>query len=320
MLEVHVSEYTMLDSSKKTLVKKINDGSIINRFDMTPFPRKESDIVCPHFLELKWATGCPFDCAWCYLKGTMRHYLRKKSPTYKSRGKIEWHLQRFLRVRYPDQKEVLNTGEIADSLMSETTNAPFSKFIIPLFETQDRHKVLFLTKSDKVDNLLSTNSHNQAIISFSLNSEIVANRWEKAPPVANRIEAARKVFDAGYETRIRIDPIVPYPEGKWIKCYHDLIDNVFSKLYPERITLGSLRGLQSTINESEDKSWIVYLKESSEWGKRIPFDLRHQTFKAILDYLKENHGYVNVALCKEPVVTWKRLGLDWSNCRCNCVW
>jgi len=40
-------------------------------------------------------------------------------------------------------KEVLNTGEIADSLMNETGDKSFSKFIIPLFEKQDRHKVLF---------------------------------------------------------------------------------------------------------------------------------------------------------------------------------
>jgi len=269
---------------------------------------------------LKWATGCPFDCAWCYLRGTMRHYLRKKKPTYKSLEKIELHLRRFFRVDHPNQNEVLNTGEVADSLMSEDTNRPFSNFIIPLFETQKRHKVLFLTKSDRVDNFLGKKPHNQAIISFSLNSDAVAKRWEKAPSVAKRIEAARKVFEAGYETRIRIDPIVPYPENEWPRHYRELVDNIFSNLYPERITFGSLRGLQSTINESEDKSWVDYLGERSEWGKRILFELRRQTFEVILDYLTEKHGYRKIALCKEPVMMWESLGLDWKDCGCNCVW
>jgi len=320
MLEAHLSEYTMLDGSKRTLIKRINDGSIVNRFDMTPFPNKAFDIVCPHFLELKWATGCPFDCAWCYLRGTMRHYIRKKNPTYKNHEKIASHLQRFFRVDYPSQKEVLNTGELADSLMSEHTNVPFSKFIMSLFEKQKKHKVLFLTKGDRVDNLLNMNPHSQAIVSFSLNSEPVANRWEKAPAVANRIAAARKIFEAGYETRIRIDPIVPYPESEWTKNYRKLIDDVFSNLYPERITLGSLRGLQSTINEAEDKSWVDYLTEESKWGRRIPFEVRCRTFRVVLDYLTEEHGYTKTALCKEPVAMWENLGFDWKNCKCNCVW
>jgi len=320
MLDVRTAEYVMLNGSKKELVKQIGDGSIIKRFDMTPFPVGGRDIICPHFLELKWATGCPFDCAWCYLRGTMRHYPRRKNPTYKSREKVRSHLQRFFRVDYPAEKEVLNTGEVADSLMSEHTNTPFSRFVVPLFETQQRHKVLFLTKSPWVDNLLKMNPHNQVIVSFSLNSEAVANRWERAPSVAKRIEAAAETFEAGYETRIRIDPIVPYPETEWPKHYRRLIDNIFSNLYPERITLGSLRGLQSTINEAVDKSWVDCLTEPSNWGKRMPSELRYRTFEVILDHLEEHHGYSNVSLCKEPLMMWEKLGLSWKNCACNCVW
>jgi len=37
------------------LVKQVADGSIIKRFDKTPYPVKPTDVVCPHFLELKWA-------------------------------------------------------------------------------------------------------------------------------------------------------------------------------------------------------------------------------------------------------------------------
>ena len=47
------------------------------------------------------------------------------------------------------------------------------------------------------------------MVSFSLNAPVVSKVWEKAPKVEDRIEAARKVSEAGYETRIRIDPMVP---------------------------------------------------------------------------------------------------------------
>lgn len=320
MLGVHVAEYVMADGSRKALVKRIGNGSIIKRFDLTPTPRKATDIMCPHFLELKWAYGCPFDCAWCYLQGTMRFYPVGKKPTYRPRDIIEAHVRRFFRAQYPNENEVLNTGEVADSLMSEYMRTPFSKFIIPLFETQNKHKVLFLTKSTYINNLVKINSHRQSIISFSLNAEPVSNRWEKAPPVKERIRAAKKVFDVGYETRIRIDPIVPYPENGWQKHYKSLIDKVFSEFYPERITLGSLRGLQTTINAAKDKSWTEYLGESSKWGKRIPFELRRESFATIIDYLDRQYGFENVAICKEPVVMWESLDLNWKQCKCNCVW
>jgi spore photoproduct lyase len=264
-------DYKLFNERVEKLVECINDGSIITRFDKTPFPKNLTDVVCPHFLELKWAYGCPFDCSWCYLKGTFRFRPNGKEPVIKDYEKIEQHTRRFLEeVETP---EVLNTGEIADSSMSENVGRPFSKFIIPIFETQRFHKVLFLTKSVNVKNLLEIYPHNQAIISFSLNAIPVAKMWEKkAPLVLKRIKAAKKVYQTGYEVRLRIDPMVPI-DG-WEESYLQLVDLIFENFVPERITLGSLRGLQSTINGCSDKSWVKYLRESSNWGKKIEFQTR----------------------------------------------
>jgi len=329
-LTPRLKEYLLLNGSRKLLVQQIGDGSIIKRFDTTPYPKNLNDIVCPHYLELKWAIGCPFNCAWCYLQGTLRFQPRWKRPTFKfSREsydinpyeKIERHVRAFFRVILPGKvREVLNTGELADSLMYETVEKPFSKFIIPLFESQKTHKVLFLTKSNYVKNLLEIEKHDQTIISFSLNSYKVAARWEKAPSVQERLKAAKAVFEAGYEVRLRIDPIVPWPANSWKKDYCQLIDDIFKNLYPERITLGSLRGLQSTINFAKDKSWTIFLKETSKWGKRIPFKTRFETFKTIIDYLENEYGYSAFALCKEPRIMWESLVMDWKKCKCNCVW
>jgi len=189
-IKISLKEYELLDGSTRSLVQHVGDGSIIRRFDKTPLPVRSANVVCPHFLELKWAYGCPFDCAWCYLKGTFRFLPTGTKPVVKSYDKIESHIRRFLsELTTP---EVLNTGEIADSLMSEGSSQPFSKFIIPIFESQSRHKVLFLTKSNNIRYLLEINSHTQVIISFSFNADEVARKWERgAPPVARRIEAAK---------------------------------------------------------------------------------------------------------------------------------
>jgi len=313
---VRYEEYDTIEGKRTRLVCQVNDGSIIKRFDKTRFPEKIADVVCPHFLELKWAYGCPYDCAWCYLKGTFRFQPKGKSPVVKPYRKIELHTSAFLEQE--SVPEILNTGEIADSLMHENAELPFSKLIIPIFETQKLHKVLFLTKSCSVDNLLQIAPHNQVIISFSLNAIPVAQRWEKAPPVLKRIEAAKKVFGAGYEVRIRIDPMVPVEN--WQEHYLHLVDLLFDSLTPERITLGSLRGLQSTINGCTDRSWVKYLVESSNWGKKIDFENRILMYTTVIDQLKNKYKFSKVALCKETVKMWDALKMNYMRIRCNCVW
>ncbi len=299
-------------------IQKISDGSIIKRFDKTPIPIKTTDVVCPHFLELKWATGCPFDCSWCYLKGTLRFLPQKAKPRVKDYEKIESHLKAFFSIT-AHPAEILNTGELADSLMSENSGKPFSKFIISLFKTQSKHKVLFLTKSTNVKNLLEMYPHKQVIVSFTLNAKKVAEKWENgAPNTQERIEAAKKIQEAGYETRIRIDPIIPVPN--WDKIYRELIDRIFEKFRPERITIGSLRGLQSTINGSKDKSWLKYLSETSNWGKKVEFKLRYDMYIMLVDYLHERYHYDKIALCKETKAMWQKLGMDYKKIKCNCIW
>jgi len=317
VLKIHRKSYKMLYGRRKNLVERVNDGSIIKRFDKTPYPEKPTDVVCPHFLELKWAYGCPFDCSWCYLKGTFRFRPEGIKPAFKPIEKVKLHTEAF--IDQVDTPEILNTGEIADSLMKEGKNSPFSKFIIPMFEKQKKHKVLFVTKSTSIKNLLDVSSKKQVIMSFSLNAETVATKWERrAPSVNRRLEAARKLEEAGYEVRIRIDPIVPIEN--WQEHYLRLLDEIFSSFKPTRITLGSLRGLQSTINGTKDRSWVHFLKESSNWGKKIDFTTRLKIYKIMLEYLRNNLRYTDVALCKETVAMWKKLGMDWHKIRCNCVW
>jgi spore photoproduct lyase len=317
LLKIRYKNYQCLSGKKQTLVEQVNDGSIIIRFDKTPHPQNPSDIVCPHFLELKWAYGCPFDCAWCYLKGTFRFRPERLKPAFKPLEKVKLHMESFLeQVETP---EILNSGEIADSLMSEGDNDPFSKFIIPLFQKQKRHKVLFVTKSGNIKHLLEIPDPQQAIISFSLNAEAVSQRWEgRAPSVMARIEAARKLYEHGYEVRARIDPMVPVEE--WDRHYRSLISTIFDNFLPERITLGSLRGLQSTINGVKDKSWTAYLKETSNWGKKIDFKTRYEMYQTVIRYLKDQYNFSKVALCKETVAMWEQLEMDWKQVKCNCIW
>jgi spore photoproduct lyase len=94
---------------------------------------------------------------------------------------------------------------------------------------------------------------------------------------------------------------------------------IFDNFTPERITFGSLRGLQSTINNASDKSWVTFLTEKSNWGKKIAFDLRHQLYSSIIKHLKEEYNFTKVALCKETISMWEKLDMDYTKIQCNCL-
>ena len=289
------------------------DGIII------PFLKTPFDIVCPHFWELRWAFGCPFDCAYCYLQGTGRG---NKKSRYRPITKVIRAINRAFKHKYfQNHPSIFNSGELSDSLMNPTS----MKQIADLFETQDKHKLLLLTKSHRVGWLVDE-PRKQTIASFTLNTNEVWRKWEKGTSSPQqRIKAAKELMESDYEVRIRIDPIFPI-EG-WERHYEDLIYCMFSEFHldPDRITLGTPRGLRKTLIFAKDRSWervaFTDKPEYTGWGKKAPTSLRREIYTFFYDKLG-NLGFdrSRIALCKETVAMWKELGLERNNCRCNCIW
>jgi spore photoproduct lyase len=291
-----------------------NIDNIVVYFSKTPF-----DIVCPHFWELRWAFGCPFDCAYCYLQGTGRG---NKNPKYRPINKVIKAIdQAFKHEYFMKHSSIFNSGELSDSLMNPTN----MKQIADLFETQNRHKLLLLTKSHRVE-WLTQEPRKQTIASFSLNAHEIWERWEKrASSPQQRINAAKQLLELGYEIRIRIDPI--FPIENWKKHYEDLIYSMLSDLPsdPDRITIGTPRGLSKTLIFAKDKTWeqIAFTDkpENSGWGKKAPASLRTEIYRFCFDKLGSlGFDKSRIALCKETRSMWKELGLDCTTSKCNCVW
>jgi spore photoproduct lyase len=61
-LRIRLVKGKTLSGEEQGFVDQIGDRSIKRLFDKTPYTEKPSDVVCPHFLELKWANGGFFDC------------------------------------------------------------------------------------------------------------------------------------------------------------------------------------------------------------------------------------------------------------------
>jgi len=199
------------------------------------------------------------------------------------------------------------------------------KQIADFFETQDSHKLLLLTKSHRVG-WLAKESRKQTIASFSLNATEVWRRWEKrTSSPQQRINAIKELLEAGYEVRVRVDPI--FPIKNWESHYEDLVYSLLSELSsnPDRITLGTPRGLAKTLIFAKDRSWerIAFTDqpEYTGWGKKAPKTIRKSVYTFFFDKLV-NLGFdkSRIAVCKETKSMWRDLGLNPDQCRCNCVW
>jgi len=270
------------------------------------FNKTPPGIVCPHFYELRWAFGCNFDCQWCYLLGTS--FGKKNFRAYDLDTVLKYTTRALREIEEP---QIFNTGELSDSY----PNHPNMQAIMDLFDTQSQHKLLLLTKTADVSSLI-TKPRKQVIYSCSLNVLPVADKWEKlAPSSVDRIRAAKQVAEVGYEVRARIDPIVPIED--WKDHYSDLV-NMMVDVPFSRVTLGTLGGLQRTINFAKklgkDTSWAEYFSINTKWGKKLSDESRFDIYSFMIDLLKPK----TIAVCKETNDMVSTLGL--KDLKCNCVW
>jgi len=281
---------------------------------VVPFHKTPSNIACGTFWELRWAYGCPLDCSYCYLRGTTRG--RMKPQYVKTEHVLEALNEAFKKISTP---RLFNAGELSDALMNPKMMVP----IVDKFEEQNRHKIYLLTKFG-VRNIqfLLEKPRKQVICGWSINTPVVAKLWEKsAPPPEERIEAAKLVSISEYDTRIRIDPIFPVVD--WKLHYGNLLDRIFESFNPNRIILGTPRGLWKTIKYAKEAgvnmSWTQFFKEDTGWGKKLFFEQRQEIYEFFYDKL-DSAGYPlsRISICKETVEMWNALRISYISGVCNC--
>jgi spore photoproduct lyase len=277
---------------------------------------------CAKFYKLTAYNNCNFWCEYCYLYLTFR--TQPVSTHFINYEKMYDEIVKFDRSKIPKPLRVLNLGELGDPLAVDYITG-FAKQIIPFMsEYAPRTRLLFLTKSDCVDEILPLDHGGQSIISFSVNTDAVFQQLEhRTASPESRLAAAAKVQNAGYEVRLRIDPVIFY--SNWEKDYIALVDKIFEYIQPTRITIGEYRpsnGLANHISSRFPESVLLKVNKSlvREGGKlRYPKNLRIKMFGTIIETIKKYGNDIDIALCKEQPEIWKTLGLDTKELKCNCL-
>ena len=324
---------TMLDviiGGKKVLYVAPYSQSVVDEFLMP-----DDRLKCPHFERVKFASnGCFYQCDWCYLKGTYRGMF-PYITVYAEYDKIKKRLHD--RLQKTNDIIMFNSGELADSLsLDHLTHA--GREFIPWFGQSENGYLFMLTKSDNVDDILDLPHNQHTVVAWSMNNAEVSQRFEiGAPPLHRRLAAARKVQEAGYPVRIRLDPIVPF--AGWQEAYTQTIAEIFDNVNPDRITIGTLRFEKQFYNMRHSilttKEFLLPLfdqmvpmfepetitvdgKSKKSVGKySFPEEMRIDIFNFIIPEIR-NYSDCHIALCKESSDVWQKTGLDLSQNGCVC--
>jgi len=300
-------------------------GVLLLRDRISPFIERFQHPIgrCTKFFKLTAYNNCNFWCEYCYLYLTFR--TQPISTHFINYEKMYEEIQKFDKSKIPKALRILNLGELGDPLAVDYITE-FAKQIITFMPRYaPKTRLLFLTKSNCVNQILDLDHGNQSVISFSVNTDTVFHQFEHrtASPEA-RLIAGKKVQEAGYELRLRIDPIIFY--STWKKDYLNLIDKIYSFVKPSRITLGEYRpskGLASHISSRFPNSALLRVHRDlvRENGKlRYPKARRIEMFKTIVEQIRKRDRNVPISLCKEPVQIWKAVGLSIKGLLCNCTY
>jgi spore photoproduct lyase len=286
-------------------------------------PKAGSDIVCFRFWELVAAQGCPFRCSYCFLQTTPSFVHKPEwlhGAIYTNVPQMLAELREWLADPVP---KMLIVGELQDGLAFDTafkkvTGKALTHHLIPLFAAQSRHRLIFLTKSVEVQHALELAPTPQVVFSWSVNSDYM---WKIAetgtPSTRERFAAARRMKEAGWGIRFRLDPMFPH-EG-WQAGYAETIDQINSRS-PEMVTLGTLRATRvnqlraAAIKNGRDPAILDQLvaRDPSNFKDRLPLEDQLALYHFALDHLRAPVA----ALCKEDKTIWEALGLNFHGCHC----
>jgi spore photoproduct lyase len=302
-----------------------NRGKFIKQFSG---PGEDSGVVCFKFWQLVHASGCPFRCAYCFLQTTTFFRFNKEALmglVYSNWRQLIEEVRAWLACPTPRMLIVgeLQDGLAFDSAYAAVTGKPLTHHLIPLFAAQDRHRLIFLTKSTLIKHALELDPTPQVVFSWSVNAEYVGKRWEQGtPPPSRRFAAAAKMQESGWPIRFRLDPMIPYDEAgeTWRDGYAAALDRI-NVLSPEMVTIGSLRASTRGLATAAEKNGrptdlFDYLSEKDPSGfkYRLPFQQQVEMFRFALDRL--DRARITPALCKEDVTVWEAVGLKFKGCHC----
>ena len=287
-----------------------------------------NNIVCFRFWQAVVASGCPGECAYCFLQ-TQRPYrngsYELKGTLFRNLDRLADEAERWIRRERPAG---LIVGENQDGLAFER---PYKKLLgitplellIPIFADPAQNRagctLIVLSKFTSTEFAERFGPTQNTVLSWSLSLPSISERYErKVSPLAVRLRKAGEMKQRGYRIRFRLDALAPVP--KWEEELASTIAEV-NAIKPEMLTVGALRASnrgtlrgQAAANGRDARIFdYIEAKDPSGFKYRTDSGFHAAIFRRIKAALDPA---ISLGLCKEDRSLWRAIGLGWQGCHC----
>ena len=284
----------------------------------------EGGNACPNYWHLSPYGFCPYGCHYCYLAGTPGVWFSPSVKIFLNLDDILGEVGRIAtRLGRPT---AFYLGKLQDGLALEPLSG-YARTLVPFFARHPHARMVILTKSADVENLLDLNHAGRTILSWTVNAPEVANRFERnTPDVMARIDAMRRCAQAGYPVRAVVMPIIPAAD--WQETYRRFMETLLESVPLSRITLGSIcsypqaqrlmelkLGKQNTISTLLDRGPT----KSDDGRLRFVRATREEVYRYLVECIRRKRPDLEIGLCLEDEAMFASLDLTTSLGRCNCV-
>lgn len=168
--------------------------------------------------QLPLMSGCIGHCQYCYLNTNLgdKPYLRVNVNI----DDILEQAQNYMKERAPEGT-IFEGSATSDPVPVEPyTNS--LRYTIQYFSKSDLGSFRFVSKYTDIDSLLDVDHNDKTEIRFTLNTNKVIQDYEnRTPSMEKRIEASKKIAEAGYPMGYILAPIFLYEN--WKTDYHNLL-------------------------------------------------------------------------------------------------
>lgn len=225
------------DISKRTLAVVTAPAS---QFKLSPIPPSAD-------WQFHLAEGCPAHCQYCYLAGSL-----SGPPVIRVYANLPQILQNL--SNYDTERPTsFEVSCYTDPLGIEHLTGSLAE-CIRYFATREQGYLRWVSKFDAVEGLLDLPHNGHTRCRVSVNAVPISRRMEGGTaPVAARLQALRRLAQAGYPIGLVIAPIMPIED--WQEHYKQLLDQVSEaidfdcdmtvELISHRFTPGSKQVLQA---------------------------------------------------------------------------
>jgi spore photoproduct lyase len=297
---------------------------------------EEGGNACPNYWHFSPYGFCPYGCHYCYLAGTPGVWF---SPSVKIFLNLEEILAEVDRTANQiGRPTAFYLGKLQDGLALEPLTG-YARTMVPFFARHRHARMVVLTKSADVENLLDLDHASHTILSWTVNTpEVVRDFETNTPAVADRIDAMRRCAEAGYPVRAVLMPIIPM--GDWRASYGRLLATLLESVPLSRITLGSICSypqaqrlmelklgrenaistlLASPLARNGRRAGGEGSKRSDDGRLRFGRATREEVYRHLIGCIRRQRPDLDIGLCLEDEAMFAALDLQESVARCNCL-